>query len=145
MRPVPLFLTLCMLAWLSPARAATPTLAVTDAWVRAVPGSDVAAAYFTVRNDGPQPLRIESVTSPAATSAMLHDSSVVGGQSTMRPHGQIVLGPGQSLVLRPGGTHLMLMGLVRPLQPGDRVPLVLRLADGEQVSCVATVRPLTAP
>ena len=137
--------SLLLLSAFGLARAATPALEVSDAWVRAVPGSSVAAAYFSVRNPGSHAVRILSVSSPAARGAMIHDSSVVNGQSTMRPHGQLSLAPGQALSLSPGGMHVMLTDLVRPLSPGEHVPLVLDLGGGIVQTLSATVRPLDAP
>jgi len=74
----------------------------------------------------------------------VHDSSVVNGQSTMRPHGQMSLAPGQSLSLSPGGMHVMLTDLVRPLSPGEHVALLLDLGGGTVQTITATVRPLDA-
>lgn len=136
---------LLLLSWVGLVRAAAPLLEVSDAWVRAVPGSEVAAAYFSVHNPGPQAVRILSVSSPAARAAMIHDSNVVNGQSTMRPHGQLSLAPGQTLTLAPGGMHVMLTGLDHPIAAGERVPLVLDLGGGIAVTLTATVRPLVAP
>jgi copper(I)-binding protein len=133
-----------LLSCLGLAGAATPVLEVSDAWVRAVPGSSVAAAYFSVRNPGPQVVHILSVSSPTARAATVHDSSVVNGQSTMRPHGQMSLAPGQSLSLSPGGMHVMLTDLVRPLSPGEHVALLLDLGGGTVQTITATVRPLDA-
>ncbi len=124
--------------------AQTPALIVLDAWARQVPGSDVAAAYITVRNPTTQPITIVSIESPLAASAMIHETKTVGGQSRMRPHEQLVVAPGQTVKFEPGGLHVMLMGVTQPVAVGKSLPLVLLLADGTKVQAAAVVRPLSA-
>ena len=55
---------LLVLLWALPATAAAPAVTVTDAWMRATPGTDVAAVYLTVHNTGAQALEITGVHSP---------------------------------------------------------------------------------
>ncbi len=123
-------------------RAAAPALSATDAWVRVTPGADVAAAYLTLRNAGTQPITIVGVRSPLAGMAMIHETRLVGTQSTMRAHEQLRLAPGETVRFAPGGLHVMLHTLAHPLQPGDEVPLVLLLQDGGTLEVTARVRPL---
>ena len=124
--------------------AAAPSLIVQNAWVRQVPGSDVAAAYLTLRNPTKQPISIVGVESSLATHAMIHETRTESGQSQMRPHEQLVVPPGQTVKLEPGGLHVMLHGITRPAAVGQSVPLSLLLADGTKVQFAAIVRPLTA-
>lgn len=126
------------------AMAAPPTLIVQDAWVRQVPGSDVAAVYLTLRNPTTRPVSIVGVESSLASHAMIHETKTESGQSRMRPHEQLVVPAGQTVKLEPGGLHVMLHGVTRPAAVGDSVPLVLLLADGNKVQVAAIVRPLTA-
>jgi copper(I)-binding protein len=125
--------------------AEAPALIVLDAWTRQVPGSDVAAAYLTLRNPTTKPITIVGIESPLAEHAMIHETKTVGGQSQMRPHEQLVVAPGETVKFEPGGLHVMLHGLTRPVAVGQSVPLVLLLADGGKVQVAAVVRPLTAP
>jgi periplasmic copper chaperone A len=139
------FFLICLLALSLPGWAGGPALLqALDAWVRQVPGSDVAAAYLTLHNAGDHPLSVVAVESPLATSAMIHETKIEGGMSRMRPQTGLVVGPGQTVKLAPGGMHIMLMD-VKPLAVGQRVPLVLKLADGSSVRVEAPVRPLGAP
>ena len=124
--------------------AATPALSAQDAWIRATPGSDVAAAYLTLHNAGSEPVVIVGVRSPAAAQAMIHETSVVNGQSTMRPHEQLQIAAGATVRLAPGGLHIMLHELRRALQPGEQVPLLLLLAGGGTLAVSARVRALSA-
>lgn len=118
-------------------------LIVQDAWIRATPGADIAAAYMTLRNAGPTSLTVTGVESPAAGHAMIHETKVEAGVSKMRPHEQLVIAPGATVKLQPGGLHVMLHDLKKPLSVGDHVPLIIQLSTGGPVAATATVRPLT--
>jgi copper(I)-binding protein len=124
------------------AAAPPPALSAQDAWVRATPGVEVAAVYLTLHNGGTQPVVVKGVTSPAAGAAMIHESSLVNGQSTMRAHEPLRLGAGETVHFAPGGLHIMLHSLKRPLAPGDEVPLVLLLEGGGVLTVTARVRAL---
>ena len=121
--------------------AAPPALSAQDAWVRATPGVDVAAAYLTLHNGGTQPVVVSGVSSPAAGAAMIHETTLVNGQATMRAQEPLRIAPGETVRFAPGGLHIMLM-LKRPLAPGDEVPLVLQLEGGASLEVTARVRAL---
>jgi copper(I)-binding protein len=123
--------------------AQTPALIVLDAWIRQVPGSDVAAAYLTLRNPTTKPITIVGMESSLAEHVMIHETKTVGGQSQMRPHEQLVIAPGETVKFEPGGLHVMLMGMTQSVV-GRSVPLVLLLADGTKMPVAAVVRPLSA-
>jgi copper(I)-binding protein len=124
--------------------AALPQTALVaqNAWVRTTPGADVAAAYLTLRNVSTSAVTVTGVESPSAAHAMIHETKVEGGQSKMRPHEQLVVAPGATLKLEPGGLHVMLHDLKQPLTVGQTVPLVFLLAGGGSVQVTAAVRPL---
>jgi periplasmic copper chaperone A len=124
--------------------AQTPALIVVDAWIRQVPGSDVAAAYLTLRNPTTKPITIVGIESSLAEHVMIHETKTVSGQSQMRPHEQLVIAPGETVKFEPGGLHVMLMGMTQTVAVGKSVPLVLVLADGTRMQAAAVVRPLSA-
>jgi periplasmic copper chaperone A len=123
---------------------AQTALVVENAWVRATPGADIAAAYLTLRNVSATTVTVTGVESPIAGHAMIHETKVEGGQSKMRPHEQLVIAPGATVKLEPGGLHVMLHDLKQPLTVGQTVPLVILLAGGGSVQVTAAVRPLGA-
>jgi periplasmic copper chaperone A len=136
---------LALLATLMPAftgAAPASSLSAQDAWVRATPGVDVAAAYLTLHNGGTQPVVVSGVSSPAAGSAMIHESTLVNGQSQMRAHEPLRIGAGETVRFTPGGLHIRLHMLKRPLAAGDEVALVLLLAGGGSLTVTARVRAL---
>jgi periplasmic copper chaperone A len=119
-------------------------LIVQNAWMRAVPGSDTASVYLVLRNTGAEPVIVIGVRSPAASHVMIHETSTVSGQSRMRMHEKLVIGPGQSVALAPGGLQVMLSGMKKSPLIGQSVPLILLLANGGTVQAAAVVRPLDA-
>jgi periplasmic copper chaperone A len=123
------------------AQAAAP-LQASDAWLRATPGIQVAAVYLTLSNHGTQALSVVGVHCPLAAQAMIHETQLNGTTSSMRPHESVVVAPGSSVRLAPGGLHVMLMDLKHALQAGEEVPLELLLSDGSKVAVTAHVRAL---
>jgi hypothetical protein len=126
----------------SASAAAPPALTAQDAWIRATPGVDVAAAYLTLHNTGTQAVVVTGVRCPAAESAMIHETTLSNGESTMRPHESLRIAPGETVRFAPGGLHIMLHGLKRPLAAGDEVPVTMLFEGGGSVTAMARVRPL---
>ena len=104
------------------------SLKVAEARVIAtVPGQTVAAAYMTLSS--PEDARVVAAESEAAESVQFHAMSVQGGVMRMRRLEALDLPARRVVRLAPGGTHLMLAGLLRsPLRAGDTVTLRLRVS-----------------
>lgn len=95
-----------------------------DAWVRAtVPGQSVAAGYMKLRSG--EPATLVGIRTPVAPAAEVHAMSMQGGVMKMRPVDRLALPAGRVVELKPGGYHLMLMNVTKPLKAGDKVPLKL--------------------
>jgi copper(I)-binding protein len=143
-------LAACLLAFVAtlavPALAAAQTspLIVQNAWMRKVPGADTAAVYLVLQNTGVEPVIVVAVKSSTATHVMIHETRTVGSQSEMRMHDKLVIAPGQTMALQPGGLHVMLSGFKRTPLIGQTVPLVLVLSNGTTVPVAAVVRSLGA-
>jgi copper(I)-binding protein len=99
-------------------------LTVEHAWARASAGT-TAAAYFRVLNQGSAGDRLLAVGTPVADKAAIHENKMENGVMKMRPIGPITIAPGQSIVLKPGADHVMLIGLKHPLKEGETFPLTL--------------------
>jgi copper(I)-binding protein len=105
--------------------AQTGSIEIKEAWARATPGgAQNGAAYVTLVS--PTGDRLTGVSSPVAEKAELHQMTNDGGIMKMREVTAIDLPPGTSVSLKPGGLHVMLMGLKHPLQPGQSVPMTLQ-------------------
>ena len=108
----------------SPALTQTGQLEVSDAWARATPAkAENGVAYLTIRT--PTPDRLVSVSSPVAKKAELHTMEMAGMVMKMRPLAGLDIPAGQSVTLKPGGEHIMLMGLNGRLREGQSFPLTL--------------------
>jgi periplasmic copper chaperone A len=135
-------LCLMLLGFAAPVRAQSVALSAQDAWIRVTPASDVAAAYLTLHNAGRETVVVIGVRSPVAQQAMIHESRVVDGRSTMRPREAVRVAAGKTVRFAPGGLHIMLMGLKRKLTPGEDVALLLELEGGASLAVTAHVRAL---
>lgn len=133
---VPLMAALSVAA---PSAAKAPALH-TSGWAGA--GVSSSAAYVTIHNGGRTPDRLVGASSPAASSVSIHDSRNVGGIARMRAAGSLPLAPGAAIAMKPGGLHIMLMGLKAPLRPGAKLPLTLRF---EKAGNVQVNLPVLAP
>jgi copper(I)-binding protein len=84
------------------------------------------AAYVTIENTGQTPDRLVSASCACAKTAALHTMSMNG---TMMEMGDakngFAIAPGQTIALKPGGDHIMLMGLTGHPQDGDFVDVTL--------------------
>lgn len=104
---------------------------VSDAWARPTVGqSKITAAYMTIANDGDVDDVLRSARSPKVKSVEVHQTTMTAdGVMQMRKAEEgLPIPAGGSLVLAPGGAHLMLIGLEDALQAGDEVMLTLEFA-----------------
>lgn len=139
--PVFFALALILVLTAAPARAGE-AITVEDAYVvSAGELAAAAAAYFTLHNTGAVDDRLIAVASDAARRVMLHASVAEGDVMRMIALDEgLALPAGETVVLEPGGNHIMLMGLTAPLAPGDTIKVALTFAQaGERVVDVAVV------
>ena len=106
------------------ALAQTSQLEVSNAWARATPGkAEFGAAYVTIQS--PTADRLLSVSSPVAKKVEVHTMEMAGMVMKMRPIAALDIPAGSPLALKPGGEHIMLIGLQHPLVEGQSFPLTL--------------------
>lgn len=116
------------------------TVTVSDQWVKAA-DTGMTALFGTLHNSGATDATVVSATSPAAGSVELHEVVGQPGSTTMRPKaGGFSIPAGGSHLLAPGGDHIMLMNLTKPLQIGNDVEVTLSFADGSTLPLTAQVR-----
>jgi copper(I)-binding protein len=106
----------------------TGALTIKHPWTRASVGR-TGAGFADMVNAGLSPDRLLSATSPAAATVEIHTMTMDGGIMRMRPLPDGLAIPARgSAALKPGGAHLMLIGLKAPLVKGTLVPVTLRFA-----------------
>jgi copper(I)-binding protein len=118
-----------------------------SAWVRAVSvrvagGPVNTAAYMMLVNAGQVTDSLVGASTPAARLAEVHRTQIdEEGLATMGPAGPLAIAPFDSVLLEPGGLHIMLMGVAESLTPGDTVEIGLLFGSGLDVTVQAEVRP----
>ena len=130
------------------ALSAHAAVTVTQPWVRGVvKGQAETGAFMTLKSD--EATSLVGASSPAAKTVQIHEMKMEGDMMKMRPVSAVDIPANSTLELKPGGYHVMLIGLVKPLAKGDKVPLKLRFRakNGAQstVDVQAEVRDLTEP
>ena len=105
----------------------TGTLQISTPWARATPkGATVGGAYMKITNNGSEPDRLIGGSSPVAGKFEIHEMSMQGDVMKMRPlQNGIEIKPGQTIELKPGGSHVMLVGLKKPLVKGEQIKATL--------------------
>ena len=134
-------------AGLAAAAAASAQVAVTDPWVRGtVTGQKATGAFMQLKS--PADTALVAAASPVAKIVEIHEMKMEGGMMKMNAVDRLALPAGKPVDLKPGGYHVMLMDLVKPLKDGDTVPLQLTFEDKagkkQTIEVKAVVRPLAA-
>lgn len=119
---------------------------VTEAFARAsaTPGAKTASLYLTLANRGTLPDRLVAVATPAAQMAHVHETMNAEGVMKMRMADGIELAPGASVMLKPGGLHIMLMGLRAPLKKGETLELRLTFEKSDALKIVVPIAGVAA-
>ncbi len=138
--------------------APAPPVQVTGAWARpaaAMPAGEgpsshgahggagmgaTSAIYLTLINTGQRPLALVGVRTEVARAAELHETRLEGQIARMRPVDRIEVPAGGRVELRPGGLHIMLFGLLRDLNPGDRFAVTLTFEGDQELTLEVEVR-----
>lgn len=112
---------------------------VRGAWARPTPpAADVAAAYLEIRSRTAD--RLVGATTTAARRAEIHSTTLQDGVMEMRHVESLPIAAGVPVVFKPGGLHVMLFGLPKPLVVGQRLPLELRFEKAGVVRVEVIVR-----
>ena len=116
-------------------------ITVSDAWVRNPAIADQpGAAYLVIQNNGAAEDKLLSAESDVAKTIELHESMESGGMMQMSPVPDIPVPANGKVELKPGGFHMMLMGLTRSLKIGDKVQLTLNFEKAGKIPVMAEVK-----
>lgn len=109
------------------AKAAPPTaLQITHPWSRPATAGGVGAGYFTILNPARTPDRLLRVEAAWADAAGMHVTGMRDGMMTMDEiKGGVRIDAGGRVDFRPGGLHVMFVGLKKPQKVGDVLPATL--------------------
>ncbi len=119
----------------------TSAIEYSDGWVRLVPPvSSVTAAYLALTNHSHSSDTLVGVSSEQADKVELHTMDMSNGMMKMQQVQQVSLPMHQRVELSPGGLHIMMMGLKKPLTLDDHVTLRLEFAESDPMTVTLPVR-----
>tara|TARA_B100001123_G_C15138207_1_gene958335 strand:- start:603 stop:1025 length:423 start_codon:yes stop_codon:yes gene_type:complete len=102
-------------------------LVLSKTWVKASPrNARAGAGYLSIENLGSTDDSLIKVSSPIAGMSMIHDTVIEDGVAKMKHLDRFVIPAGKLAELKPGGLHIMLMGLKTQLNAGSKVTLTLK-------------------
>jgi len=120
---------------------AADDIMIHDAWVHSAPPNvKVLAAYLTVMNNSDEARALVKVTSGMFSKVEMHKTEMHGDMMKMIPQEKVIVPAGGSLLLKPGGYHLMLIKPSSVPKKGDEVDLELIFDNGHNIKINAPVR-----
>ncbi len=119
-------------------------LKIEASWTRATPpGARVGAGYLVITNTGDEPDVLVGGSAPFASLIEIHEMSMIDGTMRMRPiDGGLVIAPGATEKLQPGGNHVMFMGLTEGIEEGSPVIATLEFERAGTVELMFTPGPM---
>ena len=117
-------------------------IVIKDAWVEAMPPiQKMTAGFMTIENTTDKDAALVSVSTDIAQVSEIHEMSRANGMMKMAMLKKLSIPAKGKAVLGPGGYHLMLINLTRPVNKGDTVVLTLNFDNGQKIEVSAQVRP----
>ncbi len=111
---------------------------ISDVWIKAtIPGSNVSAAYLRIKSA--KTVKLVKAETAVANIAELHSMNMKDGVMEMKAESSFNVPAGKTIELKPGGMHIMLMQVAKPIKAGDKVPLKLTFDTGGGNSLVMNV------
>lgn len=143
MKPIfmkPIFLSLLFSFVLSSVTLAND-LNISHAYIpEAPPGAHVMAGFMDIHNNSPQSIEIIGISSPAFNHVEMHLSKEVDGFAKMLPQKSLIIKAGQTLHLKSGSYHLMLIKPKQRLIEGDTTMLHFVLSNKEKFSVSINIK-----
>ncbi|MBO6755362.1 MAG: copper chaperone PCu(A)C [Roseibium sp.] len=121
-------------------------LTLSESWTRATPPNAKAGGGFvTISNSGSESDRLVSAASETANRVEIHEMAIQDGIMKMREMDNgIEIPAGETVTLKPGGLHIMFMGLKGRFEEGTRVPVSLTFEKAGSVDIDLAVAPMGA-
>jgi copper(I)-binding protein len=115
-----------------PFSLAASLLQVSEATIReAPPGITVNAGYARLNNTNSHDITINAVSSDSFESISIHLTQVDGGVAKMIPQAELRVPAGQSIELKPGSYHLMLLNASHMITAGDSIEIIFHTSGGD--------------
>lgn len=122
------------------------TLKISAPWARATPkGAAVGGGYMVITNAGTTPDRLVGGVTDVASRFEVHEMSMDNGVMRMRELGQgLEIKPGAKVELKPGGYHVMFMGLKQQLVQGQTFKATLQFEKAGKVDVAFPIQGIGA-
>jgi len=130
-----------LLALLSVSILFASDIEVKGAYARATPpGLPNSATFMSIENHTNKDLALIKATSNVSKVVELHRHKMINGMMTMYQIPKIDIPANGKAVLKPGGFHVMLIGLYKPLQVGNQITVTLEFSNGEKKTIHAPIK-----
>jgi len=116
---------------------------VDRAWARTTVPHQMSSGAF-MRITAQKDVRLVAARSPVAGVVEVHEMKIDNGIMRMRPAGELLIKAGQSIELKSGGYHLMMMDLKQQLKTGEIVPLTLEFKAPDGIVSMVEVKAVAA-
>ncbi len=104
-----------------------------------IPGQQMTAAYFDLRNDGDVQVTLVAVSADFARRVEMHETRRQGGTMQMREIAEVLVAPGEQVSFTPGGLHLMIMGVDAGKLRESSLTMDFHFQDGSQLVVEASL------
>ena len=130
---------LCAAASVYAADAKVGNLSIDDVWARSGQPGQVSAAFMEIKNKGAAD-KIVSANCDCAKATELHTMTMADGKMIMAQVPAMEVPANGELKLKPGGYHIMLIGLNRPLVSGETLPIKVKFEKAGDVTLQAKIK-----
>ena len=130
---------LCAAASVYAADAKVGNLSIDDVWARSGQPGQVSAAFMEIKNKGAAD-KIVSANCDCAKATELHTMTMADGKMIMAQVPTMEVPANGELKLKPGGYHIMLIGLNRPLVSGETLPIKVKFEKAGEVTLQAKIK-----
>ena len=129
------------LTYFNSVQAESEVLSIKSPWIReAPPGVPTLAAYMNITNVTESPISIIGASSGVAKMTELHEVKMENDLMQMRKMSEVTIDPGETLELKAGGSHVMLMGVQESFREGDQIEIQFKLSELPPVKVMVPVK-----
>ena len=119
--------------WGKPMATSKSAVTVSNPWVKVAKTGEMSATFGILKNPTNKPITLVAVES-AVSPMQVHEMAMVDGSMVMRRVEKLVIPANGEIALEPGGNHLMMMKLSKPIKAGAMLPVTLTMSDGSQTT-----------
>lgn len=142
----PVLLMLLSISMMINSTLAVAGVTISDAYIREMPpGQTASAAFMQLTNNTDEIIVLTGGRSDKASAIEIHQHQAIDGVMRMSRLAQLVIKPNETIILKPGRLHLMIMGLEQRLMKGTHFSFELQFADGQRQTLSLPIRSLINP